>query len=147
LTLDFDLFGDRPAILVVQDNRFLREMICDWLGGTGYIAHAAGNTHDALAWLERRRFDLVLLELDLPRDEGMSLLRAVESKLSGTPMVILTGAVGYDDVLASVSTEVPCVKLGKPYSFFALGLVVKAALTRASRGRSPESDLSAPASS
>lgn len=147
MAFDLDLYGDRPAILVVQDNRFLRDMICDWLGGTGYIAHAAASAHDALAWLERRRFDLVLLELDLPRDDGMSLLRSVESKLSGTPMVILTGAVGYDDVLASISTEVPCVKLGKPYSFFALGLVVKAALTRGSRGRSSESDLSAPASS
>ena len=147
MALDFDLYGDRPAILVVQDNRFLREMICDWLGGTGYIAHAAGNAHDALAWLKRRRFDLVLLELDLPRDDGMSLLRSVESKLSATPMVILTGAVGYDDVLASISTDVPCVKLGKPYSFFALGLVVKAALTRGSRDRSSESDFSAPASS
>ncbi|HTO43179.1 MAG TPA: response regulator [Burkholderiales bacterium] len=147
MALDFDLYGDRPAILVVQDNRFLREMICDWLGGTGYIAHAASSAHDALAWLERRRFDLVLLELDLPRGDGISLLRSVESKLSGTPMVILTGAVGYDDVLASISTEVPCVKLGKPYSFFALGLVVKAALSRTSRGRSSESDFSAPASS
>ena len=147
MTPDFDLYGDRPAILVVQDNRFLREMICDWLGGTGYIAHAASSAHDALAWLERRRFDLVLLELDLPRGDGISLLRSVESKLSGTPMVILTGAVGYDDVLASISTEVPCVKLGKPYSFFALGLVVKAALSRTSRSCSSESDFSAPASS
>jgi len=147
LTVDFDLYGDRPAILVVQDNRFLREMICDWLGGTGYIAHSAGSVHDALAWLERRPFDLVLLELDLPRGDGMSLLRSVESKLSGTPLVILTGAVGYDDVLASISTEVPCVKLGKPYSFFALGLVVKAALSRTTRRRSSASDFSAPAGS
>lgn len=137
LTADLDLHTDHPAILVVQDNRFLREMMCDWLGGAGYVVHAAGDARDALAWLDRRRFDLVLLELDLPRGDGMSLLRAVESKLSGTPMVVLTGAVSYDDLLASIPAEVPYVRIGKPYSFFALGLVVKAALARARRDRPP----------
>jgi len=138
LTSDFDVTTRHPAILVVEHNRFLRDMICDWLGGAGYTAHAAADAHDALAWLERRRFDLMLLELDLPRDEGLSLLRSVESKLPGTPMVLLTGAVGYDDVLACVPAQVPCVKIGKPYSFFALGLVVKAALARARFGRTPD---------
>jgi DNA-binding response OmpR family regulator len=137
LTLESDLHTRHPAILVVEQNRFLRDMICDWLGGAGYTAHAAGDMRDALAWLSRRPFDLVLLELDLPRSQGISLLRLVESKLPGTPMVLLTGAVGYDDVLASVPPEVPCVKIGKPYSFFTLGLVLKAALTRARSGHKP----------
>jgi len=135
--LDSNFHTRHPAILVVEHNRFLREMICDWLGGAGYTAHAAGDVRDALAWLNRRPFDLVLLELDLPRTKGISLLRSVESKLPGTPMVLLTGAVGYDDVLASVPAEVPCVKIGKPYSFFTLGLVVKAALARARCGGKP----------
>lgn len=138
MTSDFDMSTRHPAILVVEHNRFLRDMICDWLGGAGYTAHAAADAHDALAWLDRRRFDLMLLELDLPRNQGISLLRSVESKLPGTPMVLLTGAVGYDDVLASVPAEVPCVKVGKPYSFFALGLVVKAALARSRLRRAPD---------
>jgi two-component system, response regulator FlrC len=134
LASDFEPQTRHPSILVVEHNRFLCDMICDWLGGAGYTAHAAGDARDALAWLDRRRFDLVLLELDLPRREGISLLRVVESKLPGTPMVLLTGAVGYDDVLAFVPPEVPCVKIGKPYSFFSLGLVVKAALARSQSG-------------
>jgi CheY-like chemotaxis protein len=147
VTSNLDLHTQHPAILVVQDNRFLREMICDWLGGAGYIVHAAGDARDALAWLKHRRFDLVLLELDLPRNDGMSLLRSVESKLSGTPMVVLTGSVSYDDLLASVPAEVPYVKVGKPYSFFALGLVVKAALAGSRRGRPPGSGSQASAHS
>jgi len=139
LASDFELSTRHPSILVVEHNRFLRDMICDWLGGAGYTAHAAGDVRDALAWLNRRRFDLVLLELDLPRRQGMSLLRLVGSKLPGTPMVLLTGAVGYDDVLASVPAEVPCVKIGKPYSFFTLGLVVKAALAHSDSGGNPAS--------
>jgi DNA-binding response OmpR family regulator len=138
LASDFDMNTRHPAILVVEHNRFLRDMICDWLGGAGYTAHAAADSQDALAWLNRRRFDLMLLELDLPRDEGISLLGSVKSKLPRTPMVLLTGAVGYDDVLASVPADVPCVKIGKPYSFFALGLVVKAVLARSHSERTPD---------
>ena len=137
MILESDFHTCHPAVLVVEHNRFLRDMICDWLGGAGYTAHAAGDVRDALAWLNRRTFDLLLLELDLPRSKGISLLRLVESKLPGTPKVLLTGAVGYDDVLASVPAEVPCVKIGKPYSFFALGLVVKAALARGRSDRKP----------
>jgi len=135
--MDSGIHGGHPTILVVEHNRFLCDMICDWLGGAGYTAHAAAEARDALAWLNRRSFDLLLLELDLPRRQGISLLRAVESKLPRTPLVLLTGAVGYDDVLASVPAEVPCVKIGKPYSFFTLGLVVKAVLTRAHSSRKP----------
>lgn len=135
--MDSDLHTRHPAILVVEPNRFLRDMICDWLGGAGYTAHAADGVRDALAWLNRRSFDLLLLELDLPRRQGISLLRAVESKLPRTPLVLLTGAEGYDDVLACVPAEVPCVKIGKPYSFFTLGLVVKAVLARVRSDRKP----------
>ena len=138
MTSDFDMNTRHPAILVVEHNRFLLDMICDWLGGAGYTAHAAADAQDALAWLNRRRFDLMLLELDLPRNEGISLLRSVQSKLPRTPMVLLTGAVGYDDVLASVPAEVPCVKIGKPYSFFALGLVVRAALAHSRSSHAPD---------
>ena len=133
----FEFGSPHPAILVVEHNRFLRDMICDWLGGAGYTAHAAGDARDAMAWFNRRAFDLVLLELDLPRRQGISLLRAVQGKLPGIPLVLLTGPVGYDDVLASISAQVPCVKIGKPYSFFTLGLVVKAVLTRAHSSRKP----------
>src|SRR4249920_166636 len=84
LTSDLDMSTRHPAILVVEHNRFLRDMICDWLGGAGYTAHAAADAQDALAWLNRRRFDLMLLELDLPRNEGISLLGSVKSKLPRT---------------------------------------------------------------
>jgi DNA-binding response OmpR family regulator len=130
-----DLTAGRPAVLVIEHNRFLCEMICAWLQGAGYAAHPARDEPDAGAALERRRFDLVLLDLDLRRLDGTSLLRSVQSKLAGVPLVLLTGATGYDDVLASIFPDTPCVKLGKPYSFFTLGLVIKAAL---GRGEAPE---------
>jgi DNA-binding response OmpR family regulator len=132
LASNSDFPAGKPAILVVQQNRFLRAMVCDWLHSEGYASYPAGDEHDVIEALQQRRFDLALLDMDLARGEGISLLRSVESKLSGVPLVLLTGAVNYDDVVAWVSADTPCVRVDKPYSFFALGLVLRAALARSS---------------
>lgn len=134
---DSDVRAGKPAILVVQHNRFLREMVCDWLKSEGYTSYPVGDEQEVIDALERRHFDLVLLDMDLTRGEGISLLRSVESKLSGVPLVLLTGAVSYDDVVARVSADTPCVSVDKPYSFFALGLVLKAALARSTGPSTP----------
>ena len=131
---DFSLPSSPPVILLVQHNRFLSEMMCEWMRGSGYQVHCAGNERDALRVLGTRRFDLILLDLDLQRGEGLSLLASVESKLCGASVVLLTGAVNYDDVLARIPVEAPCVKVAKPYSFFALGLVMKSVLARSQPG-------------
>ena len=137
---DSDLPGSHPVVLLVQHNRFLGEMMCEWMRSSGYRVESAANEREALCALGAGRFDLVLLDLDVKRGEGLSLLASVESKLSGASLVLLTGAVNYDDVLARIPAEAPCVKVEKPYSFFALGLVMKSVLTRSR----PGSDRSGP---
>jgi DNA-binding response OmpR family regulator len=128
---DSNVPAGQPTVLLVQHNRFLSEMMCDWMRGAGYVPFPAADEREALRALDERRFDLVILDLDLHRGEGLSLLNAVESKLGGTPLILLTGPVNYDDVLARIPADTACVQLGKPYSFFGLGLVMKSALTRA----------------
>jgi len=125
-----------PVILLVENNRFLSEMMCEWMRSSGYQVQSAGDEREALRALGAQRFDLVLLDLDLNlnRGEGLSLLASVESKLSGASLVLLTGAVNYDDVLARIPVQAPCVKVEKPYSFFALGLVMKSVLARSRPG-------------
>jgi DNA-binding NtrC family response regulator len=125
-----DSHSDCQAILVVENNPFLCEMICDWLLGAGYAPHPVEDEQGVLEALKRQHIDLVLLDLDLGRDEGISLLASVQSKLSGVPLVLLTGAVHYDDVVARIPCETPCVTVEKPYSFSALGMVVEEALAR-----------------
>ncbi len=135
-----DVPAGQASVLLVQHNRFLSEMMCDWMRGAGYMAVAAADEREALRALEEHRFDLVMLDLDVHRGEGLSLLSAVESKLAGTPLILLTGPVNYDDVLARIPAHTPCVQVGKPYSFFALGLVMKSALGRSqpANGSAPE---------
>jgi DNA-binding response OmpR family regulator len=122
------------AILVVEENRFLCEMICAWLHGAGYVARGVQTEREAAAELEHGEFDLVLLDMDIGSGQASSLINTVRSKLDGVALVLLTGAVRHDDLVHALAEDAACVAMDKPYSFFALGLVIKAALAR-SRGR------------
>ncbi len=123
--------GRGSAILVVEENRFLCEMICAWLQGAGYIATGVQLEHEMAAALDRGGFDLVLLDVDVERPRASSLVSMVRSKLAGVALVLLTGAVRHDELQQLVTEDAACVAMDKPYSFFALGLVIKAALARA----------------
>ena len=134
-----ELDGRGSAILVVEENRFLCEMICAWLHGAGYLARGVQTEQEAAVALERGGFDLALerggfdlalLDLDLPSDQAVSLVSVVRSKLAGVAVVLLTGAIRHDELLQAVAEDAACVAMDKPYSFFALGLVIKAALAR-----------------
>jgi two-component system OmpR family response regulator len=125
-----------PAvILVIEDNPFVREMICDWLQRAGYRALAASSERGAARILEHRSVDLAIVDLDIHRGEGLSLVRSVESKLGGASLIFLSGAVNYEDALHMVPPESAVVGMGKPYSLYVLEQVVRAALAR--RGTVP----------
>ena len=54
-------------LLVIEDDDALRGALLRLLGQWGYATEAASTASDALAWLERELFDLVLLDLGLDR--------------------------------------------------------------------------------
>ncbi|HTT39564.1 MAG TPA: response regulator [Burkholderiales bacterium] len=121
-----------PAvILVIEDNPFVREMICDWLRRVGYRALAASSERGAARILEHRPVDLAIIDLDIHRGEGLSLVRSVEGKLGGAGLVFLSRAANQDEARHAVPAESAVVGLGKPYSLYVLEQVVRAALARA----------------
>jgi DNA-binding response OmpR family regulator len=137
--VDTGLDDRQSAILVVEENRFLCEMICAWLQGAGYAARGVQTEREAAAALEDGGFDLVLLDMDVGPGQASSLIHTVRSKLRGMALVLLTGAVRHDDLVQALAEDAACVAMDKPYSFFALGLVIKAALARSrDRGHRPE---------
>jgi two-component system response regulator VanR len=146
--VDAEYDGRGSAILVVEDNRFLCEMICAWLHGAGYLPRGVQTQREAALVLEHGAFDLVLLDLDVAHEQAVSLVKVVRSKLAGVALVLLTGAARHDELLQSFADDAACVAMDKPYSFFALGLVIKAALARAHADRharrGPHADADSP---
>lgn len=82
----------KVEILVVDDHLVVREGLkrilqdCD----DCTVTAEAGNVADALAWLRRRRFDLVLLDISLPDRTGLDLLKTMKRELPKLPVLVLS---------------------------------------------------------
>src|SRR5688572_32933203 len=63
-------------VLVVDDERTLRESCASVLGAEGYNVTACGRGNEALETLKRRSFDIVFLDLFMSQVPGMELLKA-----------------------------------------------------------------------
>jgi DNA-binding response OmpR family regulator len=84
-------------VLVVEDEASLRDGIVDLLGGDGHAVTAAA---DGVAGVEaglRDPFDLVVLDLMLPRLDGMEVCRRLRAARPGMPILMLTARGSEDD--------------------------------------------------
>ena len=84
-------------ILVVEDEASLREGIVDLLSGDGHQVVAVGDGAAAVETGLRDPFELVLLDLMLPRLSGMEVCRQLRSARPGMPILMLTARGSEDD--------------------------------------------------
>jgi two-component system OmpR family response regulator len=84
--------GTTPAILVVDDDADLRTLITDFLRANGMRVESAANGAEMDARLAAERPDLVVLDLMMPGEDGLSILRRLRKP--GGPAVIMLSAMG-----------------------------------------------------
>jgi CheY-like chemotaxis protein len=82
----------RPTILLIEDDRDIREMVELLLDMAGFEVRACDSAECALTMLRERRFDLILTDYALPRNSGLWLLQhaKAEGLIDGTPVMIVT---------------------------------------------------------
>jgi DNA-binding response OmpR family regulator len=122
-------------ILVVEDEASLRDGIVDLLEGDGHVVTAAG---DGVAGLEsglRELFDLVVLDLMLPRLDGMEVCRRLRAARPGLPILMLTARGSEDDKVRGL-VEGADDYVTKPFSARELLARVRVLGRRAPRGES-----------
>ena len=126
------------AILVVEDDRELAELLTDYLGREGYAVRVAADGKLGLELAASGDFALALLDIMLPGIDGIELLRALR-RTSALPVIMLT-AKG-DDVDRIVGLELGADDyLPKPFNPRELAARIKAVLRRA-----PDPPAAAPA--
>ena len=83
---------NKLEILVVDDHLVVREGLKRILGESEEcsVAAEAASVNDALIWLRRRAFDVVLLDLSLPGKTGLDLLKTIKQELPKLPVLILS---------------------------------------------------------
>lgn len=77
------------AILLVEDDTKLAEMVASYLGGNGFDVTLAASGEDAISRQEQKPFDAMILDLMLPGIDGLEVCRRVKAS-SGLPIIMLT---------------------------------------------------------
>jgi DNA-binding NtrC family response regulator len=106
---------DSISILVVDDEEAFVQVVQALLGPEGYKVETAGDGVEAINLLQQKTFDLVLLDIKLPRVDGVEVLRFIHDHSFSTEVIMLTG-------VHDIKIAVECMQLGafnyvtKPYS-------------------------------
>jgi len=84
-------------VLVVEDERKLRDVLATALHSEHYEVVASGTGDDGLVRAQGEAFDLVVLDLMLPGRSGLEILQALRQRRIDTPVLVLTARDGVDD--------------------------------------------------
>lgn len=96
---------DAASILVVDDDRVLRERLAKALRERGYDVRAAADYEDAVAAAREEAPELAVVDLRMPGGSGLDLVRALKQLDATTRVVVLTG-------YGSIATALEAVRLG-----------------------------------
>ena len=83
------LADDAPHLLLVDDDRRIRDLLSRFLGNEGYRVTTAKSAADARAKLTGLHFDLLILDVMMPGDAGFDLARSIRTS-SAVPIIMLT---------------------------------------------------------
>jgi two-component system, OmpR family, copper resistance phosphate regulon response regulator CusR len=116
-------------ILLAEDDTALAGFVRKGLEAESYAVDVSADGEQGCALATELQYDLIVLDLNLPRLEGVSILREVRTKKPALPILILTARGKIDD-------RVPCLDNGaddylvKPFSFSELSARIRAFLRR-----------------
>jgi len=120
---------EAARILVVDDERVIREILAEFLALEGFSVHTVEDGEKALTELRLRPYDLLITDLKMPRLSGLQLLERVEQERLGVLTVLMTG-------FGTVETAIEAMKKGaydyllKPFKVEEVIHVVQRALYR-----------------
>ncbi len=141
LCTDSELTGDDAPehitraldVLLVEDNEINRVVATGLLERAGHQITATASGREALTLLDQKRFDLVLMDLNMPDIGGLETISRIRGCADQTtariPIVVLSALVTRDDIQASLRAGADAF-LGKPYRPERLEATIRAALRR-----------------
>ncbi|MFT5131450.1 MAG: CheY-like chemotaxis protein [Rhodothermales bacterium] len=126
--------NQKARILVVDDESYIRVLIRGSLGQGQYEVHTASGAREARELLEQFSFDLAIVDVNMPGESGLDLLRQVRNSHPGLEVLLMTGAFEISEDLAAASADMPQILL-KPLLRGALQEAVDAGLAAAKERR------------
>ena len=118
---------DKAQVLIIDDDPGMRSTLSDILEAADYEVKDFGKGREALDWLKKNSFDIVIMDIKLPDIGGMKLLEEVRQINPDAPVIMMTG-------YASVETAVDAMKQGayayvvKPFNVDEIKALIQKAL-------------------
>jgi CheY-like chemotaxis protein len=87
----------RPCVLVVDDSQGARQVVAAALAGSGFRAHVAGSTAEALEVMSEMSVQALVVDFSMPGEDGIALVEAVRRTYGNVPTVMLSAVATGDD--------------------------------------------------
>jgi two-component system OmpR family response regulator len=78
-------------ILIVDDERHIRELLARWIGDEGFAITQAADAESALTLMSERPIAVVLIDKDMPGHDGTWLIEQIQQRHPGVAMLLATG--------------------------------------------------------
>ncbi|HEY4899505.1 MAG TPA: response regulator transcription factor [Terriglobales bacterium] len=116
-------------ILVVEDDAPLARFLSKGLEAEHYAVDIAPDGQEACCMAHENEYDLLILDLGLPKMDGISVLHAIRPKMPSLPVLVLTGRSRIEDRVQSLDSGADDCLL-KPFSYTELSARVRALMRR-----------------
>lgn len=91
---------DKPRILVVDDEKEIRDMLDRHFRFLGYEVSTAANGFEGLNAMSGTRYDVVISDIKMPLMDGVDMLREIKKQYPMVHVIMITGHVSMENVLA-----------------------------------------------
>jgi two-component system, OmpR family, copper resistance phosphate regulon response regulator CusR len=125
--------GRKDRVMVVEDDRDARETLAQALAQSGYAVDIVEDGREALGRLGAWPADVLVSDVNMPRMDGLELIRAMRASGRNQPVVLITG--GEWDQIRRATAQGASACLRKPMSLDELVWAIECAL--ACRGKVP----------
>ena len=132
--LDADVMADMPHLLLVDDERSIREPLAQYLTKQGFRVTQVGDAEAARTRLGAYAIDLVVLDIMMPGEDGLSLCRHIRAT-SDVPVILLTARTEETDRIVGLEMGADDYVV-KPFSPRELAARIKVVLRRMQAGGS-----------
>jgi DNA-binding response OmpR family regulator len=123
----------RPRVLVIEDDLPLAKLLCAWLQSQNFAVDMASDGEAAIAAIEDGSFDLLLMDLNLPKMDGLALLGYLRaSEHAHLPVLVLSGRSRTEDTVSTLNLGADDYLI-KPFSLHELLARAQALLRRQGR--------------
>ena len=121
-------------ILIAEDQKDLNRIITKRLSAEGYSVDSCFDEEEALSYIEMAEYDGIILDIMMPKRDGLSVLHSLRKKGIGTPVLFLTARDAVEDRVLGLDSGADDY-LVKPFAFDELIARIRA-MTRKSAGNS-----------